>query len=138
MKGIGSGCEVIAAERILKVPVGKNLLGRILDGLGNPTDGKGPLDCSGEYPLNASPPASMARRRITEKLSVGVRAIDDLLTMGRGQRIGIMAGSGVGKSTLLGMIARNTEAQVNVIALICERFASLLNVIWVKRVCAAR
>jgi len=121
MQGIGPGCEVISAHQTLKVNVGNQLLGRILDGLGNPIDGKGPLMVNKEYPLHAIPPHPLSRLRISEKLSVGVRAIDGLITLGRGQRIGIMAGSGVGKSTLLGMIARNTEADVNVIALIGER-----------------
>lgn len=121
MQGIGPGCEVVSANTTLKVPVGQELLGRILDGLGNPIDGKGPLNCKMEYPLNAVPPSPLSRRRIAESLSVGVRTIDGLLTMGRGQRIGIMAGSGVGKSTLLGMIARNTDADISVISLVGER-----------------
>lgn len=86
---------------MLKVNVGRHLLGRILDGLGNPIDGKGPLATNMEYPLNAMPPHPLSRPRITTDVSVGVRAIDGLITMGSGQRIGIMAGSGVGKSTLL-------------------------------------
>ncbi len=121
MQGIGPGCEVIAAQRLLKVTVGRQLLGRILDGVGNPIDGKGPLISNLQYPLTSIPPNPLSRRRISEKLSVGVRAIDGLLTMGKGQRIGIMAGSGVGKSTLLGMIARNTNADISVIALVGER-----------------
>ncbi|MEN6413193.1 MAG: flagellar protein export ATPase FliI [Veillonellales bacterium] len=121
MQGIGPGCEVISAQQTLKVKVGKQLLGRVLDGLGNPIDEKGPLGVELEYPLHAAPPPPLSRRRISEKLSVGVRAIDGLLTLGRGQRVGIMAGSGVGKSTLLGMMARNTEADISVIALIGER-----------------
>ncbi len=121
MQGIGPGCEVVAANRILRVGVGLNLLGRVIDGLGQPIDNKGPLNCDAFYPIQAMPPAPLTRERITEKMAVGVRAIDSLLTLGRGQRIGIMAGSGVGKSTLLGMIARNTEADINVIALIGER-----------------
>lgn len=121
MQGIGPGCEVISAQKILKVKVGRQLLGRILDGLGNPIDGKGPLATTLEYPLNAVPPHPLSRPRIKKALSVGVRAIDGVLTLGRGQRIGIMAGSGVGKSTLLGMIARNTEADISVIALVGER-----------------
>jgi len=84
-------------------------------------DNKGPLGCEQFYPVHAMPPAPLTRERISEKMAVGVRAIDSLLTLGRGQRVGIMAGSGVGKSTLLGMIARNTEADINVIALIGER-----------------
>lgn len=121
MQGIGPGCEVIAAQKMLRVTVGQRLLGRIIDGLGNPIDGKGPIITDLEYPLSAMPPHPLSRPRITESLSVGVRAIDGIITMGKGQRIGIMAGSGVGKSTLLGMIARNTEADINVIALIGER-----------------
>lgn len=121
MQGIGPGCEVFSAHQTLKVNVGNHLLGRILDGLGNPMDGKGPLVAAKEYPVHCSPPHPLSRRRIEEKLSVGVRAIDGLITLGRGQRVGIMAGSGVGKSTLLGMIARNTEADINVIALVGER-----------------
>ena len=121
MQGIGPGCEVVSAHQTLKVNVGKHLLGRILDGLGNPIDGKGPLISDEEYPLHEVPPHPLSRMRIAEKLSVGVRAIDGLLTLGKGQRIGIMAGSGVGKSTLLGMIARNTSADINVIALVGER-----------------
>jgi flagellum-specific ATP synthase len=121
MQGIGPGCEVFSAHQALKVNVGHHLLGRILDGLGNPMDGKGPLMVQTEYPLHSAPPHPLARSRIEKKLSVGVRAIDGLMTLGRGQRVGIMAGSGVGKSTLLGMIARNTEADINVIALVGER-----------------
>jgi flagellum-specific ATP synthase len=121
MQGIGPGCEVFSAHQALKVNVGNHLLGRILDGLGNPMDNKGPLAVQNEYPLHSIPPHPLSRSRIEKKLSVGVRAIDGLMTLGRGQRVGIMAGSGVGKSTLLGMIARNTEADINVIALVGER-----------------
>lgn len=121
MQGIGPGCDVVSAQQTMKVTVGMQLLGRILDGLGNPIDGRGPLNSSTSYPLQAMPPSPLSRRRINERLSVGVRAIDSLLTMGKGQRVGIMAGSGVGKSTLLGMIARNTEADISVIALVGER-----------------
>ncbi len=121
MQGIGPGCEVVAAQKMLKVKVGKELLGRVLDGLGNPMDDKGPILTDLEYPLQAPPPPPLTRPRINESLYVGVRAIDGLITMGQGQRIGIMAGSGVGKSTLLSMIARNTEADISVIALVGER-----------------
>lgn len=120
-KGIGPGCQVVSAQKLLQVKVGPELLGRVIDGLGNPIDGKGPILCQKEYPLQADPPEPLERPVIKESLYVGVRAIDGLITMGQGQRIGIMAGSGVGKSTLLSMIARNTEADISVIALIGER-----------------
>ena len=121
MQGIGPGCEVVSAQRTLQVQVGPELLGRVLDGLGEPIDGKGPLLCKRDYPLQADPPSPLERPRIQDSLYVGVRAIDGLITLGDGQRIGIMAGSGVGKSTLLSMIARNTEADISVIALVGER-----------------
>ena len=120
-KGIGPGCEVVSAQKVLQVKVGPELLGRVIDGLGNPIDGKGPILCKEEYPLQADPPAPLDRPVIKESLYVGVRAIDGLITMGQGQRIGIMAGSGVGKSTLLSMIARNTEADISIISLVGER-----------------
>ena len=121
MQGVGPGCEVVAAQKTLQVKVGEELLGRVLDGLGNPMDGLGAIMSKTEYPLHAPPPHPLKRPRIHENLYVGVRAVDGLITMGDGQRIGIMAGSGVGKSTLLSMIARNTEADISVIALIGER-----------------
>ena len=120
-KGIGPGCQVVSAQKLLQVKVGPELLGRVIDGLGNPIDGKGPILCQKEYPIQADPPAPLERPVIKDSLYVGVRAIDGLITMGQGQRIGIMAGSGVGKSTLLSMIARNTEADISVIALVGER-----------------
>jgi flagellum-specific ATP synthase len=119
--GISPGSQVVAAGRPLMVRVGKDILGRVLNGLGEPVDGKGPLFGDLDYPLDADPPDPVKRPRITEVMKVGIRAIDGMLTIGRGQRIGIFAGSGVGKSTLMGMIARNAEAQVNVIALVGER-----------------
>lgn len=120
-KGVGPGCQVVSAQKVLQVKVGPELLGRVIDGLGNPIDGKGPILCQKEYPIQADPPAPLERPVIKDSLYVGVRAIDGLITMGQGQRIGIMAGSGVGKSTLLSMIARNTEADISVIALVGER-----------------
>lgn len=120
-KGIGPGCQVVSAQKVLQVKVGPELLGRVIDGLGNPIDDKGPILCKREYPIQADPPAPLERPVIKDSLYVGVRAIDGLITMGQGQRIGIMAGSGVGKSTLLSMIARNTEADISVIALVGER-----------------
>ena len=121
MQGIGPGCEVLSAQKTLRVKVGMELLGRVLDGLGNPMDGKGPILSKTEYPLHAEPPDPLQRPRIKDSLYVGVRAIDGLITLGSGQRIGIMAGSGVGKSTLLSMLARNTEADISVISLVGER-----------------
>lgn len=121
MMGVGPGSAVVSHRETLKVGVSKALKGRILDGLGNPIDGKGPLDIEAFYPVNNQPPNPLTRKRITEPLPLGVKAIDGFLTVGRGQRIGIFAGSGVGKSTLMGMIARNTIADINVIALIGER-----------------
>ncbi len=120
LENIGPGCLVRPVGKKMEVPVGKGLLGRILDGLGNPIDGR-ELDVSGRYPLKKEAPDPLKRRLIREVLPTGVRAIDALLTCGRGQRMGIFAGSGVGKSTLLGMIARHSKAEVNVIALIGER-----------------
>lgn len=126
---IPPGSEVVSTGASLQISVGPSLLGRVLDGLGRPIDGKGPIE-SGQEQSNmlkmsvsasASPPHPLARRRIREPLALGVRAIDGLMTVGKGQRLGIFAGSGVGKSTLLGMIARNTSADVNVIGLIGER-----------------
>lgn len=118
---IRPGSEVIATGSHLRVPVGHGLLGRVLDGLGRPLDSKGPAVTEAEVPTTASPPHPLERKRITEPLTLGIRAVDGTTTVGKGQRIGVFAGSGVGKSTLLGMIARNTSADVNVIALIGER-----------------
>ena len=121
MEGIGPGSEVVALDRTLETPVGEGLLGRVLDGLGRPIDGREKPKTSGYYPLMADVRNPLARSRIEKPLSLGVKAIDGLLTCGQGQRLGIFAGSGVGKSTLLGMIARNSAADVNVIGLIGER-----------------
>ncbi|MCK5341307.1 MAG: FliI/YscN family ATPase, partial [Desulfobulbaceae bacterium] len=101
--------------------VAESMLGRVIDGLGNPMDGKGPLDCDALYPLYAEPLNPMERQRILEPVDVGIRSINGLLALGKGQRVGILAGSGVGKSTILGMIARHTAADVSVIAMIGER-----------------
>lgn len=120
LEGVAPGDRVVPQKDKLAVSVGPNLLGRVLDGLGRPLDGR-PLTTTEAYPLHNTPPSALHRPRITEPLNVGVRALDGLLTLGRGQRLGIFAGSGVGKSTLLGMMARNTEADVNVIALVGER-----------------
>jgi flagellum-specific ATP synthase len=121
LEGIAPGDLVFATGKPLSVKVGNCLLGRVLDGLGEPMDSKGPIESDLEYPLDNDPPDSMTRPRITKVLEVGVRVIDGLLTFGRGQRIGIFAGSGVGKSTLMGQLARQSKADVAVIALIGER-----------------
>jgi flagellum-specific ATP synthase len=121
MTGVGPGSRVVSTNRSLKVPVGMNYLGRVLDGLGNPMDGGEPIEPQMFYSLEKAPPNPISRPRIQEVLPLGVRAIDGLLTVGQGQRIGIFAGSGVGKSTLLGMMARNARSDVNVITLIGER-----------------
>ena len=118
--GIGEGSMVVNLREPLQVPVGPELLGKTLDGLGHPMNGE-KLPVWGSYPVDAQAPDPMARRLITDILPLGVRAVDGMLTIGKGQRIGIFAGSGVGKSTLLGMFARNTRADINVIALIGER-----------------
>ena len=119
--GIEIGCRVIASGSRLDVAVSPKLLGRILGPAGKPVDGKGDIESPLRYPALANSPDPYRRPRIKERISTGVRAIDGLLTVGRGQRLGIFAGSGVGKSTLLGMIARNTSADINVVALIGER-----------------
>ncbi len=120
LTGIGIGSTVENMNMVHSIKVGPELLGKTLDGLGEPLDGS-KLDCKDYYPIEASAPEPMDREIIDSVLPLGVRAIDGLLTLGKGQRIGIFAGSGVGKSTLLGMIARNTKADINVIALIGER-----------------
>ena len=121
MEGIEIGNLVIAMGETLRVPVSGKLLGRTLDSMGKPIDGKGDIGSEQWYPAFNTPPDVMKRRRIREIVATGVRSIDSLLTVGKGQRMGIFSGSGIGKSTLLGMIARNTSADVNVIALIGER-----------------
>lgn len=118
--GIGLNCMVQNMGVPLSVEVSEDMLGRTLDGLGRPTDGR-LLSKGKSYPVEAMPPDPMSRAIIDEVLSLGVKAVDGLLTIGKGQRIGIFAGSGVGKSTLMGMFARNTKADINVIALIGER-----------------
>lgn len=118
---ISQMCEIKAEGKSFRIGVGNGLLGRVIDGLGNPIDGKGELVVESSRVIYAEPPNPLERQRISESLQTGVRAIDGLLTCGKGQRIGIFAGSGVGKSVLLGMIARNTSADVNVIVLVGER-----------------
>ena len=121
MDGIGVGCIVENTGHPLTVSVGSELLGHTLDGLGRPTDCVEEIFLPAQYPADQMPPDPMKRKIIDQVLPLGVKAVDGLLTVGRGQRIGIFAGSGVGKSTLMGMFARNTEADINVIALIGER-----------------
>jgi type III secretion protein N (ATPase) len=123
MTGIGPSSEVIPTHLPLHIKVGPQLLGRILNGLGEPLDEyvKGPLECTEIYPVIQAAPDPVTRMRINKPISVGVRAIDGVLTTGLGQRIGIFAAAGGGKSTLLGMIARNAVADVNVISLVGER-----------------
>jgi len=121
VQGIEIGCKVIASGSVLSIPVGNMLLGRVLDAMGKAADNREEIVSACHYPVIASPPDPMKRKPIRDRIVTGVRAIDGLLAVGRGQRLGIFSGSGVGKSTLLGMIARNTNADVNVIALIGER-----------------
>ena len=123
MTGIGPSSEVIPTRMSLQIKVGKEMLGRVLNGLGEPLDEdtKGPLILTETYPVMQAPPDPLKRKRITEPISIGVRAIDATLTTGLGQRVGIFAAAGGGKSTLLGMIARYAKADVNVISLIGER-----------------
>ncbi len=119
--GIAPGCRVDSTGGGLEVGVGESLLGRVLDALGQPIDEGPPLKPDDSYPLDNEPPPPLSRQSIKRPLGVGIKAIDAFLTCGRGQRMGIFAGSGVGKSTLMGMMARNTEADVAVVALIGER-----------------
>ena len=110
IRGISPGCRVEALEQCASIAVGDELLGRVVNGLGQPIDGQGPIRSRVEYPLYAQPMNPLLRKRIERPLDTGIRAINSLLTIGCGQRMGIFAGSGVGKSTLLGMIARKTAA----------------------------
>jgi len=121
LEGIRPGMSVVAKGDTLSAPVGPELLGRVIDGMGNPMDGLGELKYQSRRSIYATPPSAMERTRIKEPMFTGIRAIDGFLTIGRGQRMGIFAGSGVGKSVTMGMIARNCLAKVNVIALIGER-----------------
>jgi flagellum-specific ATP synthase len=119
--GISAGSDVVALGHPLQIGLTSALLGRVLDGLGRPIDGLGRIEDATPAEITGDPPNALRRRRVTEPLGLGVRAVDGLLTCGKGQRVGIFSGSGVGKSTMLGMIARNTTADVNVIALVGER-----------------
>ena len=121
LTGIKPGDRIYATGHPIQVKAGPALLGRLLNGLGEPMDNKGPLEFEKIYNIDNDPPDPVMRPRIDATLKTGVKAIDALLTLGKGQRIGIFAGSGVGKSTLMGMLARNCEAEVNVISLVGER-----------------
>ncbi|MCL1806833.1 MAG: flagellar protein export ATPase FliI [Oscillospiraceae bacterium] len=121
LNGVGPGSRVVSTNRTLTVPVSESLKGRVLNGLGHPLDGGTAIVPETHVPVENSPPNPLSRPMIEEAMPMGVRAIDGMLTCGRGQRIGIFAGSGVGKSTLLGMIARNAKSDINVITLIGER-----------------
>lgn len=120
LRGVGPGSKVVAVSKAARYPVGDALLGRVIDGLGNPLDGKGVI-AAHSYPIYTSASNPLEREEIHEPLDLGVRAINGMITCGKGQRVAVMAGAGVGKSTLLAMIARNTRADVKVIALLGER-----------------
>jgi flagellum-specific ATP synthase len=121
IQGLSPGCKILSMGRKAGIGVGRGLLGRVIDGLGNPIDNKCPIDFEDEYPIYADPINPLNRGRIKEPMDLGIRSMNALLTCGKGQRMGIFSGSGVGKSVLLGMIALNTKADVNVIGLIGER-----------------
>lgn len=129
IEGIGAGAEVVATNKQVSVKCGPSMLGRVLNGLGNPIDGKGPITAEAIYPLKAEAPNPMKRKPIDTVLPTGVRVIDGLLTIGEGQRVGLFAGSGVGKSTLLGMIARNAKCDIAVICNVGERGREVLEFI---------
>ncbi len=129
LQSIGPGCDVVGTGKPLSIQVGHELLGKVLDGLGQPLDGSHLPSRMAHYSTHSKPINPLGRQRVAHPLSVGVKAIDGLLTIGKGQRVGIFAGSGVGKSTLLGMVARNTSADVNVIGLIGERGREVLEFI---------
>ncbi len=128
-EGIEVGSEVIASGAVLQVGVGSNLLGRVIDATGRPYDNKGDIVPETFYPAIASAPSPLERKPVNRRIITGIRSIDSLLAVAKGQRLGIFAGSGVGKSTLLSMIARNTSADINVIALIGERGREVLDFI---------
>ncbi len=121
VENISPSCEIIATGKSFRIGIGNELLGRVIDGLGNPIDGKGEINYEKFRSVHADPPNPLSRKRIETPLQTGVRVIDGLLTVGNGQRVGIFAGSGVGKSVMLGMIARNTSADISVIVLVGER-----------------
>ena len=121
IRGVGPGCTIALRQKSATVKIGPELIGRAIDGLSNPLDGGPAIECDEEFSIYSSPINPLRRERIKEPLDLGIRSVNGLLTVGKGQRVGIIAGSGVGKSMLLGMMARNTRADINVIALIGER-----------------
>ena len=121
LDSVGPGCRILSTGKKSNIKVGHNFLGRVIDGMGNPIDDRGPIESECEYPIYADPINPLKRGRITKPMDLGIRAMNGLFSCGRGQRMGIFAGSGVGKSFLLGMIARNTKADINVIGLVGER-----------------
>ena len=121
IRGIKPGSQIIDISKRPSIALGNSFLGRVVDGLGRPIDGKGPLRASAEYPLYGQPLNPLNREVIRDVIDVGIGSINALITLGKGQRVGIMSGSGVGKSVLMGMIAKNTSADVSVIGLIGER-----------------
>ncbi len=129
VEGIRPGTRVFPTRGLMRIPVGRTLRGRIIDGLGRPLDGAGPVSAESWRTVHRAAPEPLSRRRVCAALGTGVRAIDGMVTCGRGQRLGIFAGSGIGKSTLMGMIARNSEADVNVIGLVGERGKEVLDFI---------
>ncbi len=121
VNGITPNSLVISTGEQLKVPVGEELIGRVIDGLGRPIDGRGPLICPATRPIDSEPIHALKRKRITEALQTGISVIDIMATIGKGQRMGVFSGSGVGKSVMIGMMARGSSADVNIIALVGER-----------------
>jgi FliI/YscN family ATPase len=121
MQGICEGCAVVPRDSAAEVPVGEALLGRVVDAGMRPIDGGGPLRLDGRVALNGKPPSAMQRRRISRPQALGIKSLDALLTVGEGQRLGVLAGPGVGKSVMLGMVARHASADVIVVALVGER-----------------
>ena len=119
--GLVPGSTIVARPRASTVRVGPGLLGRVIDAFGNPIDGLAPIDAAEHYPLQTAPPSPMDRRHITEQMTTGIRSIDGLIPIGKGQRVGIFGGSGVGKSVLLGSLAKHSGAEVTVVGLIGER-----------------
>lgn len=119
--GLARDTRVVGLRRPMAIPVGEALLGRVIDSMGEPIDGRGPLTAEARAPLYAAPPDAMSRPLLDKSLDTGVRVVDGMMTLGEGQRVGIFAPAGVGKSTLMGMFARGTRCDLNVIALIGER-----------------